>query len=129
MIENEIVPNHIKVFVHACIDSVEQLEVLALLHDQPEKQWSINLLSLELRSTDRSVEKRLRDLSQRKVLEPIDSPTFKYSPVSEEVKTAVSELVAIYRLRPFRIMDLLFTKPLNTMQSFADAFRFKKEDS
>ena len=122
-------PDKIRIFVHACIDSVEQLEVLALLHDQPTKEWSAESLSQELRSTPSSVEKRLRDLVSRRVLEAPSTETFRYQPVSPEVRQVVADLVAYYRLRPFRVMDLLFTKPVDAMQSFADAFRFKKEDT
>jgi hypothetical protein len=128
-VNQEVVPETIRIFVHACIDSVEQLEVLAILHDNPEREWTIQSLSQELRSADSSVEKRMRDLANRKVLEPLGEGTFHFQPVSPEVHAAISELVAYYRVRPFRVMDLLFTKPMNAMKSFADAFRFKKEDS
>lgn len=123
------IPENIRQFIFACIDSVEQIEVLALLHDHPEKQWSYLSVSQELRSTEGSVEKRLRDLADRRVIQPIASATFRYEPRSDDVKQIVTELVGIYRLRPYRVMELIFSKPVNAMQSFADAFRFKKEDS
>lgn len=123
------IPENIRQFIFACIDSVEQIEVLALLHDQTGKDWSYLSLSQELRSTEGSVEKRLRDLADRRVVQPITTPTFRYEPRSDEIRQVVNELVGIYRLRPYRVMDLIFSKPVNAMQSFADAFRFKKEDS
>jgi hypothetical protein len=123
------IPENIRQFVHSSIDSVEQLEVLALLHDNPEKEWTIQALSQELRSTESSVDKRLRDLVDRRVLEPIENSPFFYRPKSPALDELVSELVRYYRLFPFRIMDMIFSRPVNTMQSFADAFRFKKEDS
>jgi hypothetical protein len=123
------IPEDIRQFIFACIDSVEQIEVLALLHDHPEKEWSNLSMSQELRSTEGSVEKRLLGLSERRVILPISTPTFHYEPQSEEIRQTVTELMGIYRLRPYRVMELIFTKPVNAMQSFADAFRFKKEDS
>ena len=122
------IPENIRQFVHSSIDSVEQLEVLALLHDNPDKEWSIQSLSQELRSTESSVDKRLRDLVDRRVLEPIEESPFRYRPRSPALDEMVSELVRFYRLFPFRIMDMIFSRPVNTMQSFADAFRFKKEE-
>lgn len=123
------IPENIRQFIFACIDSVEQIEVLALLHDNPGKDWSNLALSQELRSTESSVEKRLRDLSDRRVIQPITGTSFRYAPFSEEARHVVTELMGIYRLRPYRVMELIFSKPVNAMQSFADAFRFKKEDS
>lgn len=123
------IPENIRQFIYACIDSVEQIEVLALLHEQPSKEWSFLSVSQELRSTEGSVEKRLRDLSDRRVIQPISNATFRYEPRSEEIRQVVTELMGIYRLRPYRVMELIFSKPVNAMQSFADAFRFKKEDS
>lgn len=123
------IPENLRQFIFAAIDSVEQLEVLALLHDHPEKEWTNLSLSQELRSTEGSVEKRLRDLVDRRVINPITENSFRYDPRSDEVRQTVSDLVAVYRLRPYRVMDLIFSRPVNAMQSFADAFRFKKEDS
>lgn len=123
------IPENIRQFIFACIDSVEQIEVLALLHEQPRKEWSNLSLSQELRSTEGSVDKRLRDLVDRRVIQPISTPTFRYEPRSEDIRHVVQELMTIYRLRPYRVMELIFSKPVNAMQSFADAFRFKKEDS
>jgi len=126
---NDQIPENIRQFIFACIDSVEQLEVLAMLHDQPEKDWTYLGLSQELRSTESSVEKRVRDLVDRRVIHPISTDSFRFNPRSEEVRQVVHDLVGVYRLRPYRVMELIFSKPVNAMQSFADAFRFKKEDS
>lgn len=132
------IPEHVRAFLTACIDSVEQLEVLALLHDHPTRPWTAISLSQELRSTETSVARRLETLVSRKVIEPIsvsaaadraESPTFTYTPVSPAVAATVAEVVNIYRLRPYRVMDLIFSKPVSAMQSFADAFRFKKDES
>lgn len=126
---NDQIPENIRQFIFACIDSVEQLEVLAMLHDQPEKDWTYLALSQELRSTENSVEKRVRDLVDRRVIQPIAADSFRFNPRSDEIRQVVHDLVGVYRLRPYRVMELIFSKPVNAMQSFADAFRFKKEDS
>ena len=63
-----------------------------------------------------------------RVLEPIENSPFRYGPKSPDLDEMVSELVRYYRLFPFRIMDMIFSRPVNTMQSFADAFKFKRED-
>jgi len=89
-------PASVVTFVHGCIDSVEQLAVLALLSDQPEKEWTTTTLSQELRSTETSVEKRLSSLARAKVLEPIaPGASFRYSPCSPEVAATVQAVVKV----------------------------------
>lgn len=124
----EISQDEIIAFIRLCIDSVESLEILGLLIDQPAKDWSAKTLSAQIRSSEGSVQKRLRALEASRVIEI--PPTGAPRPASPELERMVREAVAFYRLRPHRAMEILYSKPESAMQSFADAFRFgKKENS
>lgn len=117
-------------FLRTCVDSVEQLEVLSLLHDQPDRAWDAKSLSQQIRSSESSVTKRLNALVVNRVLLPFDGALPIYRPASPEMAALISEVIAFYRLRPHRVMEILYSKPESAMQSFADAFRFgKKENS
>lgn len=117
-------------FLRTCIDSVEQLEVLSLLYDQPDRAWDARSLSLQIRSSESSVAKRLTSLVANRVLLPADGGMPLYRPASPEMHKLIAEVIAFYRLRPHRVMEILYSKPESAMQSFADAFRFgKKENS
>jgi hypothetical protein len=130
--ENEDIPEEILLFIRDRIDSVEQLQILLLLVEQQSTEWSVEALSGALRSTTRSVEKRLKDLLDTKVLAPEAfgaGGVIRYAAYSPEAERATQELAAVFKKRPHTVIALIFTKPPAALQSFANAFKLKKEDS
>lgn len=115
-------------FIAECIDSVEQLQVLLLLHGDPTRHWTIEQISRELRSSESSVEKRIADLVARKAIQnPKESgATYRYIPFSEDTAKNVDELARVYKLYPYRVIDQIYAKPRHAVQSFADSFQFRK---
>lgn len=116
-------------FLRDHIDSVEQLEVLALLQGEPVHPWTIAEISHELRSTDVSVGKRLAGLMQSGVVTSPAADSYLFHPSDPALATLAREVVAYYRLRPYRVMDVLFSKPQSAIKTFADSFRLKKDES
>ena len=51
-------------------------------------------------------------------------PTFAYEPNTPELAQAIDDLVVAYTVYPVRVMELIYRKP---MQSFADAFKIRKD--
>jgi hypothetical protein len=127
----EKIPENIRRIFQDHIDSVEQLHVLVLLQDNGERAWTVQSISQELRSTPGSVEKRLRDLISRRLL-AADSigpeGSVRYLPYNEESAQNLRDITAFYKQRQYTAIDLIFSKSTSAMQSFADAFRFKKEE-
>lgn len=122
-------PGGIHHFLRDHIDSVEQLEVLALLQTEPVRRWSVAEISHELRSTDVSVGKRLAGLVQSGVVTEPDPGAYLFNPNDPALAALTREVVAYYRLRPYRVMDVLFSKPQSAIKTFADSFRLKKDES
>jgi hypothetical protein len=100
-------------FLETCIDSVEQLRVLLLLHSDPERLWTIGEMTAELRSADGAIVSRLNGLYDRFVLTrlPELKERHKFSPASAEVSKVVTELAAENRLRPHRLIQLIYSGP------------------
>lgn len=126
------IPAHLAQFIHSCLDSVEQLQVLLLLFEHPQEAWTIDSLSRELRSSPASVHKRVRDLQTRRVLaENTLNPgtgAVHFHATSPSVEQTTRELCELFRQRPHRVIAQIFAKPPASLQSFADAFMIKKED-
>lgn len=118
------IPERVRLFIFAQIDSAEQLEVLLFLRQHSESFWTSQAISNELRSTPASVSSRLEVLHRHSLLEKKDD-TYRYDPPSAETKEIISELNEIYRIRRQRVFELIFS-PMKKVKHFADAFMVGK---
>lgn len=112
-------------FIALHIVSVEQLEVLLLLHRERERVWTPAEINRQLRSHEASIEKWLGVLGSMKLVEGGDGGHRFGSPASE-LASVVDELAAAYRERPIRIVELIFSRPNENLLSFAQAFKLRK---
>ena len=121
----------VKAFIAAHIESVLQLEILLLLHSQRDRQWTAGDVAQELRIDPIWASSMLAGLSDAGVLSASATapPTFQYQPRSVEIDRAVDELAGAYATRRVTIIGLIFSKPLDNIRSFADAFRIRKDKS
>lgn len=121
----EDIPPPIKKFVQERLDSVEQLNVLLLLRLSPDRVWSTEQISHELRSTDQSIQKRLEGLYSRNVLVRVPELQggHRFSPASDECRQLIEELAVINHTKPYRIMELIYSRKSDALQDFADAFK------
>ena len=116
-------------FVTASIDSVEQVHVLLSLHADPSRTWTVAELTRELRSADASIERRIEDLRARGVLARGEAPgTVSFRPASPGARDCIELLAKAYRERPTRLIELIYSKPPQALQAFADSFKFRKDD-
>lgn len=119
-----------RAFVEQRLNSVEQIAVLLLLRANPDRAWSVEEISKELRSTASAIERRLADLETSGVLTPANGAgTVKYTPSSRDISDAVTQLAGAYRDQPARIIELIYSKPPYSIRAFADAFKLKKDKS
>lgn len=111
------------------ITSVEQLEILLLLRREAERRWTPSEVAEELRSSESSVAKRLGDLHSGGLVERVGNDgTFRYAPASEWLRGAVDSLADLYAESPYRVIDMIFAKPISNLRVYADAFRYRKDD-
>jgi hypothetical protein len=115
-------------FILEHVHSVEQLEVLLLLHRDPARWWTAGQVSMELYTSLASADDRLRDLAARTLLvvEPTRPPRYRYEPGTEEARDVVGLLAETYRERRVTVITLVFSKPQDAIRDLADAFRIGK---
>ncbi len=123
-------PAHIIAFLHEHIRSLMALEVLLLVRSDRNRFWTGEELAHELRSTSEWMDRELRELAMRGLLEPsAASPgAFRFQPIHPELKDAVDEVAACYAERRHTMIQVIYRAPPNPIQSFAEAFRLKKEN-
>lgn len=114
-------------FLRRRLNSVEQLAVLALLREDPAREWTIEEIARELRSTETAIKQRLGDLEALRVIATPPSGRYGWALLTPEMAEDVTAVLDAYRRRPDRVIETIYTKPPDALLAFADAFRLKKE--
>lgn len=123
------IPEDVRKFVMEYVDSFEMLRVLVLLYETPDRTWTTQEITMELRSAEGAIEKRLGDLYVRRILQrPPDGDVHRYVACSAEMGEVITQLVECYHVRPYRIIDMIYSRPAEALRAFADAFRIRKND-
>lgn len=127
---SEELPEIVRKFILERITSVEQIAVLLFLITHSQRKWTTAEISQELRSTEASIQKRILDLRSSGVLspkmdpgEPLDSAA-----IAEGLSEPVRALLEAFRLRPNRVIDLIYSRPNESLKAFADAFKIRKDE-
>jgi hypothetical protein len=118
-------------FIQQTINSVEQLEVLLYLMSNPDQSWTAAEIGEKLRSTAESVGAKLRDLHQAHLLESKSEkePRYRYAPRSTALAKEVAEsLRKAYLERKDSVIELIYSRPLEHIRIFSDAFNLRKEE-
>jgi hypothetical protein len=128
-VSDAALPPQVQRFIATHIDSIEKLEVLLLLRTRADRDWSARDVSQELRITESSATARLEDLTARRLLVKAagSASSYRYHPASPEDEQDVSELQATYSTRRVSVISFIFSKPLDKVRGFADAFRLKRD--
>jgi hypothetical protein len=125
---NEDFPADIKGFIADNIDTVAQLELLLLLRSEAGKQWTAEQAGQALYSAADVTALQMADLQQKRLLAPgAAAGTFVYRPESADLTLLVDRLADLYRERRVAVITAVYTKPIDKIRSFADAFRLRKE--
>jgi hypothetical protein len=122
-------PEDVRLFIADHINSVAEVEVLLLLKGQPERQWSADEVSKALYTTPEMAATQLAELQGRGLLAAPEGtpPRYQYRPGSEELHRLVSRLEEIYQQRRVSVITQIYSKPVDRVRTFADAFRLRKE--
>ena len=115
-------PLDIKELLTKHFDSVFQLEVLFLFFDHPNREMNADEVCKELRSSIANTKTQLHNLQQQGFIKSSSLEKYLYIP-----SEAVEKLYHAYHERPVAIISFLYEKPNETLKSFADAFKLKKD--
>lgn len=125
-------PEDVKRLLREHIYSVEQLEILLFLRSNPEEAFDARAVHDQLRTSETSAAARLLDLSERGFLQALTTQqgtSFRYAPNTDWLAATTDRLAHAYAERRYRVMELVFSKPIENLRVFADAFRFRKDKS
>jgi predicted transcriptional regulator len=129
-VSSEEVSHEVRRFIRKTINSVEQLEVLLFLMSNADSEWNAKQISTKIRVSPESVSSKLLELSAAQLLSSQNGsePTYRYSPSSSAIASEVAEsLDQAYREGKDTVIELIYSRPLDNIRIFADAFRLRED--
>lgn len=119
-------PLDIKSFLMESIDSVTHLEVLLMLYQNPEKNWDVESVRKEMRSSFSSASQQLASLTEKGLIS-FNGDNYSYKPFSLELDNKVKKLHQLYHDMPVAVVTCIYERPAEKLKNFSDAFKIKKD--
>jgi hypothetical protein len=121
-------PDDLRRFIAEHLGSIVQLELLLLLAADATKPWSAEEAAKALYVSPEATlgfleQMRAQGLCQRENSDPI---LYRFVPTRPEHEQLTQDLAAVYKERRLTIINLIYASPVQKFQSFADAFRLRK---
>ena len=122
-------PADVRAFIATHISSIAQLEMLLLLRSDPTKQWDVEEISKTLYATPEMSAGQLANLQACGLLAVAEGSEsrYQYWPSTPELDRVVGKLEELYRERRVSVITVLYSEPVNKVQTFADAFKLRKD--
>lgn len=120
-------PIAVRTLLADCIDSVEQLEILVLLHRERDRRFAAAEVSQELRTNVDSTRERLDELVARGLAAAADVDGARRYALLQDREAAVAAVAEAYAARRVSVITFIVTKPVERIRSFADAFRLRRD--
>ena len=122
-------PAEIEQFIGQHIESLAQLETLLLLRREPGRSWSCADLARQLYVTTDVCTAIVTDLERRGflLLDAANVDLIRYRSAGPEADRLIDQLAELYQQRRVAVITQIYSKPVKKVQTFADAFRFRRE--
>ncbi len=108
-----MIPEEVECFLEAFIDTIDQLEILRVLADQPGKEWRNDDLARDLRAKRETVVGHLAALQARGLVAGQasgDDVFWRHGARTPELEGRVARLLDVYRERPVTLIKMIYDK-------------------
>ena len=119
-------PASLRVFLHTCIDSIGQVELLLLLRGS--LRWrTVAEIATELGISTAVARRDVETLAARGLLEVRvgDETAYKYAPKSDDLARYCDELAQFYITSRQAVLSFVATESRLSIKRFADAFKLR----
>jgi hypothetical protein len=126
---NDPLSAEIRQFIALQIESVVQLEALLLLRRESQRSWSAEELARHFYLSDKMCQSMLDDLERRRYLvRDSGDDSFKYACPDLKSDGILGTLADLYAERRVAVISEIYSNPVSKVKTFADAFRWRKDD-
>lgn len=120
-------PAEVKQFIAQNIESLAQLEVLLYLRQHKDRQIHPGEIASRLALTSEMGNVILADLVRRGCAVRVEA-CFRFQPTSDDLGRLIDLLADAYRERRLAVTNEIYSRPIEKVKTFAEAFRFRKEE-
>jgi hypothetical protein len=123
------IPEDARRLIAQRIHSAPELELLLLVRQLPEQDWTDRDVAQALRDDADHAARILFDLMARGLLRLVKNAplTYRYGPASPEIARAVEAVVAAHAAAPEAVRALIRRPASTSLRQFADAFRLRHD--
>jgi hypothetical protein len=122
------IPPELKQFIAQHVESLAQLEALLLMHREPQRDWDCAELARALYISEDMCQGIAAGLEQRRFATRTDAGAYRYAGNDPPIDALLVALAALYRDRRVAVITEIYSKPLTNVQTFADAFRLRRQE-
>jgi hypothetical protein len=117
----------VKAFVAEYVDAAEQLDILLLLARNRDRAFTAAEVSQAVFTVPASATMRLEGLVTHGILTSSGGadPRYQYAPTDPALARRIDQLDLAYQADRVGVIKLIFERPPDPVQTFADAFRIK----
>jgi hypothetical protein len=123
------IPERIRKFIRDHVSSVEQLEILQYLINISPRMETSDAIAQALYLSPESTERQLHRFYEKRLIDCQEGTPDRYGIIDKFSQTGaqLQDLSKCYRERRVSVINEIFSNPISTLQSFADAFIIKKK--
>lgn len=117
-------------FLDTYVESIDQLEMLRVLGEEPARAWPVSALAAEVQAAPGAVAGHAAALRARGLVAtegPEGDPVCRFAPATPELDALARRVLGLYRERPVSMIKLVYARAGDPLRAFADAFRLRKE--
>ena len=117
-------------FLAVAVPTFPAAELLVFLAGHTEKSWSTEEIVKAIKPisiTMAAIEEYMALFKASGIVDEKAKDQFLFTPASSSLQAAVDELTHAYNERPVTLIRTIYTVSEDSIRSFADSFRLKKE--
>jgi DNA-binding transcriptional regulator GbsR (MarR family) len=124
-----VISDKLNKFIECSVRSVGHLEAILFFAENRERAFTASEVSRALRTSTTSARRQIEDLILSGVLVLRVSGELKvqYAPQDSATDDYVVMLATLYKERKTTVIDAIYSRPIDKIRSFADAFKIDKE--
>ena len=123
-------PDDVRRFLDEHIESLEQLEILRVIAEDPAREWRASELAAEIQAEPSAAAAHVTALAGRGLViaSSKDGEAARHGTATPELGGRLAAVLAAYRERPVTMIKLVYARANERLRAFSDAFRLRKKE-